>query len=91
MRRSFKKLKSFGSLPFLFLLTFNAMCIQWIFDDVNNWIHARGQDLQAGTANTKNKLYWLCGSGGTGKSVVTAELLHRLEAETQVAAYHFCR
>ena len=53
--------------------------MQWIFDDVQAWI-----DNPEGS-----KLYWLCGSGGTGKSVVAAVALR--EFSEHIVGYHFCR
>ena len=40
-------------------------------------------------ARAASQLFWLMGGGGTGKSVLTAELLYRLFH--LVVAWHFCR
>ena len=45
---------------------------RWLFDDFRAWnrkaIHP---------TDSKRKLFWLMGAGGTGKSVISAELLRR--------------
>ena len=43
----------------------------------------------ASTRATRAQLFWLMGGGGTGKSVLTAELLYRLFH--LVVPWHFCR
>ena len=52
---------------------------EWAFKEVTTWLKTPGE----------SKLFWLVGGGGTGKSVVAAELLRR--EFDRVAAWHFCR
>ena len=52
---------------------------EWAFVDIVAWL----DEPDAA------QLFWLMGSGGTGKTVLTAELLHRLF--DRVVAWHFCR
>ena len=54
---------------------------EWAFSDILAWLN----QLPA------PQLFWLMGGGGTGKSVLSAELLGRLFARKRVAAWHFCR
>ena len=52
---------------------------EWAFGDITAWL-----------AEPKaSQLFWLMGGGGTGKTVLTAELLYRLFH--LVVAWHFCR
>lgn len=54
---------------------------EWAFTAVEGWLR-----------NPKaSKLFWLTGGGGTGKSVLCAELLRRLQVSGHLAAWHFCR
>ena len=50
----------------------------WVFDEVKSW-------ASTGT----ERLFWLMGGAGTGKSVVSAKLLELMGE--QVVAFHFCR
>ena len=52
---------------------------EWAFGDITAWLDERDA----------SQLFWLMGGGGTGKSVLTAELLYRLFH--LVVAWHFCR
>ena len=52
---------------------------EWAFVDIVAWL----DEPDAA------QLFWLMGSGGTGKTVLTAELLYRLF--DRVVAWHFCR
>ena len=52
---------------------------EWAFAEIQEWVDA--PDVA--------QAFWLMGGGGTGKSVLTAELLHRIFH--RVAAWHFCR
>lgn len=54
---------------------------EWVFEAVARW------RVDPDSA----KLFWLVGGGGTGKSVVAAELLARLLDKANAAAWHFCR
>ena len=54
---------------------------EWAFTDILVWLDKREAP----------QLFWLMGGGGTGKTVLTAELLRRLLACDRVAAWHFCR
>lgn len=56
---------------------------EWVFDAVDEWLGA----------TEASRLFWLMGGGGTGKSVVSAELVRRLRTRTDVGlgAWHFCR
>ena len=52
---------------------------EWAFTAVEGWLK-----------NPKaSKLFWLTGGGGTGKSVLCAELLRRLQVSGHLAAWHF--
>jgi hypothetical protein len=50
---------------------------QWIFN-TKEFIHWRNQP---------NGVFWLSGSPGTGKSILTAEIIHRLEVEKSTGDY----
>ena len=52
---------------------------EWIFNGVEAWLADK----------TTDKVFWLMGGGGTGKTVVSAELLERFKG--RVVAFHFCR
>ena len=52
---------------------------EWAFSEIAAWLDAPDAP----------QLFWLMGGGGTGKSVVTAELVRR--TFDRVAAWHFCR
>ena len=43
----------------------------WFFDEIRDW--SRIPIVE----DSKRKLFWLMGAGGTGKSVISAELLRR--------------
>ena len=43
----------------------------WFFDELNKWLRVSTTDKKDG----KNALFWLAGSGGTGKSVISATAL----------------
>ncbi|MGA1354780.1 MAG: hypothetical protein ACO32I_08430, partial [Candidatus Limnocylindrus sp.] len=53
---------------------------EWMFAEVFAWLHGN-----------EEKLFWLKGGGGVGKSVMSAELLDRLFHEGRIASWHFCR
>ena len=44
----------------------------WLFDEFRSW-----NRKAIYPADSKRKLFWLMGTGGTGKSVISAELLRR--------------
>ena len=52
---------------------------EWAFAEILEWLDHP----------TSPQLFWLMGGGGTGKSVLTAELLDRVIHRT--VAWHFCR
>ena len=54
---------------------------EWAFFEVLAWLDDPSQPA----------LFWLMGSGGTGKTVLSAELLGRLFDLGRAAAWHFCR
>ncbi|KAJ1456177.1 hypothetical protein M885DRAFT_184687 [Pelagophyceae sp. CCMP2097] len=54
---------------------------QWVFDEFDAWL----------ASLTADKLFWLMGSGGTGKSVIFAVLLDRLHARGLAIAWHYLR
>ena len=56
---------------------------EWAFKEVFAWLDAAPTDAA--------QLFWLMGGGGVGKSVLTAELLHRAYRSNRVVAWHFCR
>ena len=56
---------------------------EWAFKEVFAWLDAAPTDAA--------QLFWLMGGGGVGKSVLTAELLHRTFRSNRVVAWHFCR
>ena len=56
---------------------------EWAFKEVFAWLDAAPTDAA--------QLLWLMGGGGVGKSVLTAELLHRTYRSNRVVAWHFCR
>ena len=53
---------------------------EWLFDEVRSW-------LRVGT----QRLFWLEGAAGTGKSVVSAKLLGTQGVKEHIVAWHFCR
>ena len=55
---------------------------EWAFKEIFAWLDATSDAAQ---------LFWLMGGGGVGKSVLTAELLHRAYRSNRVVAWHFCR
>ena len=55
---------------------------EWAFAEIVAW-------LETITDAETEQLFWFMGGGGTGKSVLTAELLHRVA--DRVVAWHFCR
>lgn len=57
---------------------------EWAFADIFSW-------LGSASAEDTVQLFWLMGGGGTGKSVLSAELLRRLLDADRVVAWHFCR
>ena len=59
---------------------------EWLFDAVREWLQ------EDGSKNNKNKrVFWLVGGAGTGKSVVSAQLLRTAGVQEHVKAWHFCR
>ena len=56
---------------------------EWAFKAILAWLNAAPTDTA--------QLFWLMGGGGVGKSVLTAELLHRTYRSNRVVAWHFCR
>ena len=54
---------------------------EWAFTEIFQWLDA----------SASPQLFWLVGGGGTGKSVLGAELLRRAAASGRAAAWHFCR
>ena len=58
---------------------------EWAFSAVVDWLRTETAGRET------DKLFWLIGGGGTGKSVLFAEQLRRLAASNQLAAWHFCR
>ena len=57
---------------------------EWAFTEIFAW-------LDAAPSDAATQLFWLMGGGGVGKSVLTAELLHRAYRSNRVVAWHFCR
>ena len=57
---------------------------EWVFDEVKRWASSETTAAQA-----HRPLFWLMGSGGTGKTVVSAVLLDRLGNDA--VAWHFFR
>lgn len=55
---------------------------EWLFNEVENWLNSNDR--------TK-RVFWLVGGGGTGKSVVSAQLMARKNVRERVMAWHFCR
>ena len=52
---------------------------QWLLDEVKAWVKG------------PKRLFWLVGGAGTGKSVVSAQLLLTEGVQEHVKAWHFCR
>ena len=52
---------------------------QWLLDEVKEWVKG------------PKRLFWLVGGAGTGKSVVSAQLLLTEGVQEYVKAWHFCR
>jgi len=52
---------------------------QWLLDEVREWVKG------------PKRLFWLVGGAGTGKSVVSAQLLLTEGVQEHVKAWHFCR
>ena len=50
-----------------------------------------GSAAQARAPSQPQRLFWIMGGGGVGKSVLLAEQLRRLLQKGQVAGWHFCR
>ena len=56
----------------------------WVFKEVRKWLELEINEFQ------KKKVFWITGSAGTGKTVISAKLEDVLD-EGVVIAYHFCR
>lgn len=52
---------------------------EWLFDEVRDWVQS------------EERLFWLVGGSGTGKSVVSAQLLVTDGIREHIKAWHFCR
>lgn len=53
---------------------------EWLLDEIQTWILSPHQ-----------RLCWLVGGAGTGKSVVSAQLLAKEGLREYIKAWHFCR
>lgn len=52
---------------------------EWVFDAVRSWLE------------TGDRLFWLVGGAGTGKSVASAKLFDVDDIKNQIVAWHFCQ
>jgi len=50
-----------------------------------------GVERNTNTHNTNKRVFWLVGGAGTGKSVVSAQLLLTAGIREHIKAWHFCR
>ena len=57
----------------------------WLFDLIKEWMNTK-----EGSGNNKNKVFWLVGDGGTGKTIVSTKLIEIL-GEKVIVAHHFFR
>jgi len=55
----------------------------WLFEEVREWVR--------GTHTNNKRVCWLVGGAGTGKSVVSAQLLATAGIREHIKAWHFCR
>lgn len=53
---------------------------EWLFDEVRSWLRVGNQ-----------RLFWVEGAAGTGKSVVSAKLMGTVGVKEHIVAWHFCR
>ncbi|KAJ1458797.1 hypothetical protein M885DRAFT_83226 [Pelagophyceae sp. CCMP2097] len=59
----------------------------WVFTAFDAWLLG----AESAESESYDKLFWLLGGGGTGKSVAFAVQLNRLRARGAAIAWHFCR
>jgi len=63
---------------------------EWLFEEVREWV--RGEtDGGVGRNTNPKRVFWLVGGAGTGKSVVSAQLLKTAGIREHIKAWHFCR
>ena len=81
-----------GLVPFDFSALFleklsqhQAGTREWAFAEIVKWLDS----MPDAEFEAAAMLFWMMGGGGTGKSVLTAELMRRLDG--RVVAWHFCR
>jgi len=69
---------------------------EWLFEEVRQWVKESSSSTPPSSSlSTKKPLlkrvFWLVGGAGTGKSVVSAQLLATAGIREHIKAWHFCR
>lgn len=58
---------------------------EWIFEDIHKWVES------IGTGKASEKVYWVTGDDGIGKTVISSKLLEILKVKKSLGGWHFCR
>ena len=64
---------------------------EWLFEQVREWLLPRESSPSPSSSPSVKRLFYLVGGAGTGKSVVSAQLLRTKGVCEHVKAWHFCR